>query len=379
MTKAGSPWVATIATDPANVGRVAVRAAALKVNGDPVDREVLIQPSRDHPEVPASDNKIKTLEDLRAKLPELDTKDTATARPGSRKELVTGVALRGRRQVVRLHAGAARREPGACAAARCSPSWAPTAPGSRRSTSILPGALAPDTGAVLVDGEPVALRLAARRAPAGVETVHQHASEWTVPGLTAAENLLLDRLRERRGRRLGVAAALLPRAPRRWPRRWGCELSRRRAADDVTRLGVSERQLIALARALARSPRLLDPRRADLGADARPRPSGCSASSARLREQRRRDPLRLAPAGRGRGAGRPRRGAARRAGWRPCSSGRSTTRSRRGRCSASSRTTSSGRPAPRRAAAPSCASRARACSPTASRSTSSCAAARCSA
>jgi simple sugar transport system substrate-binding protein len=78
MTKEGSPWAATIATDPANVGRVAVRAAALKVNGDPIDRDVLIQPSiitQDFLE----QNSIKTLEDLRAKLPDLDTKDTATA------------------------------------------------------------------------------------------------------------------------------------------------------------------------------------------------------------------------------------------------------------------------------------------------------------
>jgi simple sugar transport system substrate-binding protein len=78
ITKADSPWVATIATDPANVGRVAVRAAALKVNGDPVDREVLIQPSVITQKF-LRDNKIKTLEQLRAKLPELDTKDAASA------------------------------------------------------------------------------------------------------------------------------------------------------------------------------------------------------------------------------------------------------------------------------------------------------------
>jgi simple sugar transport system substrate-binding protein len=78
MTKAGSPWVATIATDPANVGRVAVRAAALKLNGDPVDREVLIPPSIITQDF-LKQNSIKTLEDLRAKLPALNTQDTATA------------------------------------------------------------------------------------------------------------------------------------------------------------------------------------------------------------------------------------------------------------------------------------------------------------
>ncbi len=78
MSTDGSPWVATIATDPANVGRVAVRAAALKVNGDPIDRDVLIQPSIITQDF-LRQNEIKTLQDLRAKLPDLDTQDTATA------------------------------------------------------------------------------------------------------------------------------------------------------------------------------------------------------------------------------------------------------------------------------------------------------------
>ena len=78
MSKPDSPWVATIATDPANVGRVAVRAAALKLNGDPIDREVLIKPSVITQDF-LRENGIKTLEQLRGKLPELDTKDTATA------------------------------------------------------------------------------------------------------------------------------------------------------------------------------------------------------------------------------------------------------------------------------------------------------------
>src|SRR4051812_47715733 len=78
MKKADSPWVATIATDPANVGRVAVRAAALKYNGDPVDQEVLIKPSVITQQF-LRDKNIKTLEQLRAALPELNTADTATA------------------------------------------------------------------------------------------------------------------------------------------------------------------------------------------------------------------------------------------------------------------------------------------------------------
>jgi simple sugar transport system substrate-binding protein len=78
LTKPDSPWVATIATDPANVGRVAVRAAALKYNGDPVDQQVLIKPSVITQQF-LRDKNIKTLEQLRAALPELNTADTATA------------------------------------------------------------------------------------------------------------------------------------------------------------------------------------------------------------------------------------------------------------------------------------------------------------
>ena len=78
MTKPDSPWVATIATDPANVGRVAVRAAALKLNGDQIDQQVLITPSIITQDF-LRENDIKTLEQLREKLPELDTQDTATA------------------------------------------------------------------------------------------------------------------------------------------------------------------------------------------------------------------------------------------------------------------------------------------------------------
>ncbi|MFI7699460.1 substrate-binding domain-containing protein [Nonomuraea sp. NPDC049480] len=45
MTEPNSPWVATSATDPANVGRVAVRAAALLVAGEQVGRALTVPPS----------------------------------------------------------------------------------------------------------------------------------------------------------------------------------------------------------------------------------------------------------------------------------------------------------------------------------------------
>ncbi|MFF0580126.1 substrate-binding domain-containing protein [Streptosporangium saharense] len=45
MTEPRSPWVATSATDPSNVGRVAVRAAALLVAGEKVERTLTVPPA----------------------------------------------------------------------------------------------------------------------------------------------------------------------------------------------------------------------------------------------------------------------------------------------------------------------------------------------
>ena len=129
MTKDGSPWVATIATDPANVGRVAVRAAALKVNGDPIDRDVLIKPSVITQEFLKSTTTSRRSRTCAAKLPELDTKDTATA-DWIPKALVS-VAL----QDVAKAFGSTQALRGVSldsAAARSSPSSGPTVPASRR-------------------------------------------------------------------------------------------------------------------------------------------------------------------------------------------------------------------------------------------------------
>lgn len=45
MTEEGSPWVATTATDPANVGAVAVRAAALLAAGYDVPKDLVVPPA----------------------------------------------------------------------------------------------------------------------------------------------------------------------------------------------------------------------------------------------------------------------------------------------------------------------------------------------
>lgn len=73
-----SPWVATAGTDPANVGRVAVRAAALLAAGEAVDPQIVVNPALITQQF-LRDNAITTIEQLGEKLPELDTPDVATA------------------------------------------------------------------------------------------------------------------------------------------------------------------------------------------------------------------------------------------------------------------------------------------------------------
>ena len=90
----------------------------------------------------------------------------------------------------------------------------------------------------------------------GIEAVHQRIHEGVVPGLSVAENLTLDLLgsggegfvfSQRRARREAETIA----------KRLGLNLTQAELRDDVRRLSVSRRQLLVLARALSRSPRVL--------------------------------------------------------------------------------------------------------------------------
>ncbi|GAA2207406.1 substrate-binding domain-containing protein [Nonomuraea monospora] len=76
MTEPGSPWVATSATDPANVGRIAVRAAALLVAGENVDRALTIPPSL-ITQKGLRDAGITSVEQLTRAFPTLTTPDVA--------------------------------------------------------------------------------------------------------------------------------------------------------------------------------------------------------------------------------------------------------------------------------------------------------------
>ncbi|MDN3022182.1 sugar ABC transporter ATP-binding protein [Streptomyces sp. S.PB5] len=130
--------------------------------------------------------------------------------------------------------------------------------GAGKSTliKILSGVHTDHGGQVRVAGEPAALQspLAARQL--GIQTVHQRIGEGIVPGLTVAENLVFEELAQSRGNPFLNGGRLLARA-REIQAGLGLDWSDSLLKRDVTELGISDRQLLILARALATRPRLL--------------------------------------------------------------------------------------------------------------------------
>ncbi|MFC6080090.1 substrate-binding domain-containing protein [Sphaerisporangium aureirubrum] len=76
MTEPNSPWVATSTTDPSNVGRVAVRAAALLVAGEQVDPALMVPPAL-VTQQQLRDGKITNITQLTQAVPALVTPDVA--------------------------------------------------------------------------------------------------------------------------------------------------------------------------------------------------------------------------------------------------------------------------------------------------------------
>ena len=127
--------------------------------------------------------------------------------------------------------------------------------GAGKSTliKVMSGVHQPTAGRILVDGEEVTLPTPIDASRAGVQTVHQQIDQGVVRGMSAAENLVLD----------AYADGSMPLLTTR-------KATRRRAAAiaeamdlhvdldaPVESLGLSDRQQIIIARALARSPRVL--------------------------------------------------------------------------------------------------------------------------
>ncbi|WP_431324092.1 substrate-binding domain-containing protein [Rhizobium sp. YTU87027] len=78
ITEEGSPWVATVATNPAVVGAVSVRAAALQVAGQEIPHQITVKPTLLTQESLRAAG-VKTIEDLAQKVPAFSTSDAATA------------------------------------------------------------------------------------------------------------------------------------------------------------------------------------------------------------------------------------------------------------------------------------------------------------
>ncbi len=80
MTESGSPWVATVAADPSNVGAVAVRAAYLKAMGQDVPASVIV-PVALITQQKLLDGGVQNMEQLSAAVPELQTPDLLPVAP----------------------------------------------------------------------------------------------------------------------------------------------------------------------------------------------------------------------------------------------------------------------------------------------------------
>ncbi|OOY27854.1 sugar ABC transporter ATP-binding protein [Thioclava sp. L04-15] len=126
--------------------------------------------------------------------------------------------------------------------------------GAGKSTlvKVLCGVHAADEGQVTLDGKPFAPGSPSEALRAGVVTVHQNINDGVVPDLDVASNLLLDALadgagtflnrRKMRARAREIAAAV------------GLEIEVTRQVAD---LSLADRQLVAIARAMAHDPRLM--------------------------------------------------------------------------------------------------------------------------
>ena len=78
ITEADSPWAATVATNPAVVGAVSVRALALSIAGQPVSHNVVVEPTV-LTQKQLRDAGVKTVDELSAKLPAFGQSPAATA------------------------------------------------------------------------------------------------------------------------------------------------------------------------------------------------------------------------------------------------------------------------------------------------------------
>ncbi len=127
--------------------------------------------------------------------------------------------------------------------------------GAGKSTlvKILSGVHARDAGRIEIAGRDFAPATPADAIRGGVVTVHQSIDDGVIPDLDVASNLMIDRLAEPGYGFLLRRADLLAEAGQ-IAARMGLEIDLRRP---VAQVGVADRQLIAIARAMSHDPALL--------------------------------------------------------------------------------------------------------------------------
>ncbi|SEP29169.1 sugar ABC transporter ATP-binding protein [Trujillonella endophytica] len=134
--------------------------------------------------------------------------------------------------------------------------------GAGKSTliKVLSGVHPGHDGTIRIEGTEQRMDSPLRARRAGIATVHQRVHDGVVPGLTVAENLAFDDLAH--PARRGPSAVLLRRrevlaAARTAVEVLGLDWSDAVLRRDVAELGISDAQLLVLARALVHRPRLL--------------------------------------------------------------------------------------------------------------------------
>jgi simple sugar transport system ATP-binding protein len=130
--------------------------------------------------------------------------------------------------------------------------------GAGKSTliKILSGVYSSFTGEILIDGKAVTIDSPTTAKAAGIETVHQRIDEGVIPGLTVAENLLFERIVSGDISRT-VSLKTIVNEAEKIASALDLKWSKSKLRNDVYELGIAEQQMLILARALSRSPRLL--------------------------------------------------------------------------------------------------------------------------
>ncbi len=130
--------------------------------------------------------------------------------------------------------------------------------GAGKSTliKILAGAYDRGAGEILVEGDPVEITSPLSAAHAGIHTVHQRIDESIIPGLTVAENLLFEELARGELPVIGSLRGLLPKA-RAMAETLNLQWSDAKLMSDAFELGIADAQLLVLARAFVKAPKVL--------------------------------------------------------------------------------------------------------------------------